>query len=569
MGNFLKIFILLAGLHLDLTAQAQNYQADANSLEQARVFIEGLNERLNGVQSIFCSTARQRGEEISINSPVCNYQDICNSVKRENGYLKLNGVSMPDYLLKNKLERLRNRVAFCYDRLSNTGNFNNAIAGYLMIDLLGGQEQARRFNEQVQNSILDVVEAENSGEQMILPQLTPTRLEQYITQEDTSEPRLDSLLAYLRAPNSEQAQAELLAQIQNTGLRQNFSAYLRQESVSQRQLLLNRFESLKNLEGFSQLDRRPEASDFEELSALTETMRTELLERVRQRNIDPPHRDFFEQKILQSRLVLGENFGDEGCDSSYGPPAFVRGTQVVLCPKALSIPKEGLMGIIGHELAHLIDPCNCTLHNYFLMATDDPRGAEFNLNAPAGVTIAPPNLNQYPFDDTLSCIRETNIVDVRMFDPNDASLGFEGSLNTCFPQGASDQAGESFADMVSVNLNRERLNDFTLEQAQSYVISLALTKPYICEENENFKSNEYYREIEEIEEYLNSNPNCQLPPNSPLNVSSESELYDDNGPHLSMEERVNHIYMNEVIQQKLGCESEDGAFANSTLSCDF
>ncbi len=100
--------------------------------------------------------------------------------------------------------------------------------------------------------------------------------------------------------------------------------------------------------------------------------------------------------------------------------------------------------------------------------------------------------------------------------------------------------------------------------AERMIVGLAFAKPFKCEENENFNKSSYDDFIKNTSKTLNMY-GCE--------ARVKPKLYVENGPHLSMEDRVNHIFMTEDIQKVMGCTKvsidETGKqFAQENLKCD-
>jgi hypothetical protein len=134
------------------------------------------------------------------------------------------------------------------------------------------------------------------------------------------------------------------------------------------------------------------------------------------------------------------------------PNAFYDPTQHVLkiCPQMMGMPKEHLRMVIGHELAHSVDPCgaSCPLHVVFAQGETQYSIADLSSvlagipGVGTAVAATAVTYSENPFREVLSCLATPESLNARLADPARARTLLEEQLRIERASGLSTQQTE-------------------------------------------------------------------------------------------------------------------------------
>jgi hypothetical protein len=561
--NCVLILILISNVTF-----ADEVKSDIDAIKDVSSLLENLDKTLGQFPQISCNEKGSRLISHAINVPICSYQDICSAAKKENGFIVVNGIKVPDYQLHTKLTQLKNNILNCYDELdAETESYKDLFSLNSVTSILPDLMPPHRFKKFRQ--IYSRIDYREQLPRYFEHSISSSDLDSYlrtsdkieirdvkrnlITLDDYSLRRLVTLNKFLIDPSDQDSKNKLILELQSNQSKQRLEEYFLYNNGTQRQKLLVDLEDKMNLRGFDFVDTKlfndiKNRTDVKNKKSLlikrTEEIKKLMIEKITEIDMPIDQKKYFTDKLEAVKVLFKDPLEELAC--SGGTPAFANRFNITLCPKALSLTSEAIDGIIGHELAHIIDHCS----SHIL--------AHFNKSVNGRM---PPRLEDSPFKQLNKCLKDTKTVDIRVrFNPLNPSE--RETRRAC--GGASsniDQTQETFSDLLSVATLDKDLKRMDKASAQRFVVGLAFAKPFKCEENDGFNKSEYDEFINKATVVLGK---------AGCNNKIESKTYNPNSEHLSMEDRINHIFMTEEIQEKIGCTSINKGevkYAQKSLEC--
>lgn len=578
----MMLVVLIISLFTSFGLGAQVLEADRSSYQEISNFLSNTQISLSSLEHNSCHENTQSQNIQNFNTPLCSFEDICENLDRSDGYVSINGVRAPDLKYFERAQIVRRNLLGCYDKMSSDVDADyaylfqlpqkNSRTQALLPNILGNRYN--EFRAQVdENSEPDIDALSNYV-------LTDSDLQSFLGSgaardiDDETYSLLERYNDFLASPSNQQNLESLLAVIDDDGLRDRLSRFYQSNLGSQRENLLNTINQTFELPGFETLapdfvvDVNNAPIDLNQVTARANELKQRLLSTLTRRSLLPEHEEFLRTKLNQTNIVFEDN-NDRGCRS--GTPAYYSmfEQRFVLCPKILEFPQATIDIVLGHEISHIIDPCVCQKHAYFQRELTDDQIREYNLESTIiyntqGEELTAPDISQLNLGNFFGCIRQNNIVPTRVLVSPEAPLTM--NYNMCSNYGTGqreDQSQETYADMQAMSLLQDDFEVMTQEQAEQMVVGLALSKPFSCEDYSEFVTNPQYQALEDIQSQLVQN-GCV--------GEFEPRVYDSGGSHLSMRDRVDHIFMNKTIQDKLGCfsidENGETNYANETIECD-
>jgi hypothetical protein len=560
--------LLLSLLILSNFALAVDFDSDTTAIKDIESLLGRLDHSMGKFPEISCNELLGKDSNLSIDVPICSYQDMCSAAIKDNGFIVINGVKVPDYQLHTKLTQLKNNVLNCYDQLDEESEtykdlFSVGSKDSLINDLMP-PHRVKKFQQ-----IYNRIDYKEQLPTFFDSTISSTDLDTYlsssnkvrvrddrdnlITLDDFSLRRLVALNNFLISPSDEGMKNKLSRELNSTRARQRLDEYFLYNQGTKRQKLLVELEGKMDLRGFDYVDtklfndikNKTKITNKEsKLISRTSEIKNMMINKIKQQGMPREQERYFVGKLEAAKIKFMKPIEDQSC--SGGTPAYANGFDFILCPKSLSLPDEAIDAIIGHELTHLIGHCMSDLlakHRVMING------------------IMPPTLAESPFSEVNKCVKNNKALDIRVnFDPmNVTDLD---KKKACARSGDErDQTSETFADLMSVATLEADITKMDKAAAHRYIVGFAFAKPFKCEENADFNKSEYDDFINETSGILKK-AGC-------FNTI-EPKTYAVGGPHLSMEDRVNHIFMTKEIQKKMGCTSTKRGrtkYAQENLEC--
>lgn len=584
------------------SAYGVEYYADQASYKSISDLLIDLEDKLGTFPINKCSEDSSSDEATeSIKVPLCSFQDICSASRKEDGFIIVNDVKVPDYQMHTKLTQLKNSIMTCYDTLDEIDD--NVSVGYrdlfnfstdsnksILADILPSNslkkiseiyqnidyaEQLRSNSNEVLSSIdlkayLDVASdiSVHDRQKMYLNRTKTHYISPEINLSEEDFRNLDILNTFLSDPSNIDKKNSLLNVMKSSERRKELNAFFSKNNGSKRENLLQAIESKMDMRGFYMVDSvlYNGVSDTDEVKQVksdiedrVKVLKTRIIEKFRSRSdLSEEQKQYFILRLENSNISLREPIEDPVC--SAGTPGYADGFDFVICPKALSLTPEALDVILGHELSHLIDHCTSHSHSKRHHSVTDSNGDNFYA----------PELKDSAFKGFNKCLKENKTLAVEVkFNPINPTKNEE--FHACNRHQVDhrhpeqlDQTRETFSDKMAMSILSDDIKGMDRDAAERLLVGVAFAKPFKCEENKDFNISKYDEFIGDTSDTLKQY-GCES------RVSPK--LYVENGVHLSMEDRVNHIFMTEDIQKVMGCTKtsidETGKqFAQENLKCD-
>ncbi len=395
------ILTLVVNIH---SAFGVEYYADQASYQSISNLLSDLEDRLGTFPINKCYEDASNQDAIeSIRSPLCSYQDICSASRKEDGFIIVNDVKVPDYQMHTKLTQLKNSIMTCYDTLD--GIDNNTSTGYMELfnfskdseksilsDILSSKS-LKKFSQIYQN--IDYAEQLRSNSDELLsstdleaylnssPDITVIdRDKRYLNRAKThyiynaielSEQdiqKLKVLNSFLSDPGNIDKKDSLIDIMKSSSKRKELEAFFGQNSASKREKLLQSVEAKMDMRGFDMVDSVLYNNITDE-SAITERetavqdrvkiLKARMIDKFRSRvDLSEQQKQYFILRLENASVNIRKPIEDPSC--SRGTPGYTDGFDFVICPKALSLTPEAMDVILGHELSHLVDHCGSHKH---------------------------------------------------------------------------------------------------------------------------------------------------------------------------------------------------------------
>ena len=564
MKNISK-FILFIVLGQTEASAFSDRPVDIDDIVKVSQLLNDLNNQLEFFPKNSCD--QQYYDETKSEQSICSYSDICSKAKRVDGFIELNGIKIPDYQMHTRLVQLKNTMLNCYDSMGE-GDYKDLFRvdargrNFFLENYLGKEDNKAfqqvynrtlyqdqlpiGFKRTLSSSDLDTYLNVNSYRLIQDNEMEPLYLS------ETARRKIQKLHSFLKNPGDINSFRTLRDDLSSKKLRKKISDFYERNRKSKREELLSNIEEKFSMQGFELVDPKQYQAAKNSLKVLelkrklynrTFDIKNKIAEKLRSMNMPEKQKSFSLSQVYGAKVFFKDELEDPNC--ALGTPAYTNGIDFVLCPKAMGLPIETLDIIIAHELTHLFDHCISHYHYQYQKS-----------NLPSYLVKAPAFDKNY-FHQWNSCLEKSLTPKVRLnFDPNNvAEKDFE---KECTPHNHfRGQSNETFSDVFGRSVLDEDQKSFSKEQAQSYIMGIALAKPFKCEENAQFNQNEYQEFITKTQKVLDSYKCPSL---------IEVKKYKNSDSHISMEDRVNHIFMSPSIQDALGCKGDE---QQKGIQCEF